>query len=64
MATLRSRLTVAYGIALVGNVIVFSAALALVHNTRDMQMAQLGQVASLEAGRINNALLEASRKEK
>jgi two-component system OmpR family sensor kinase len=63
VASIRSRLTVAYGFALVGNVIIFSAVLALVHNSREMQMAQLGTVAALEADQINSILLEAARKE-
>ena len=48
MASLRSRLTIAYGFALVGNVIIFSAVLALVHNSRELQMAQLNR--SMEPG--------------
>ncbi len=64
MATLRSRLTVAYGFALVGNVIVFSAALLLVHNSREMQMKQLGEVSVAEGDRINSLLLDLTRKDK
>ena len=45
MATLRVRLTVAYGFALVGNVILFAGALYFAHNARSLQLRQLGRVA-------------------
>lgn len=45
MATLRARLTVAYGFALVGNVILFAGALYFAHNARGLQLQRLGQVA-------------------
>lgn len=45
MATLRTRLTVAYGFALVGNVILFAGALFFAHNARGLQLRQLGRVA-------------------
>jgi len=45
MATLRARLTVAYGFALVGNVILFAGALYFAHNARSLQLRQLGRVA-------------------
>ena len=45
MATLRARLTVAYGFALVGNVILFAGALYFAHNARGLQLRQLGRVA-------------------
>ena len=61
MATLRARLTVAYGFALVGNVIVFSAALFAAHNSRSLQLRQLGQVAVAQADRTNNFLREAAQ---
>ena len=61
MATLRARLTVAYGFALVGSVIVFSGALFFAHNARSLQLRQLGQVAVAAADRTNNALREAAQ---
>lgn len=45
MATLRARLTVAYGFALVGNVLLFAGALYFAHNARGLQLRQLGRVA-------------------
>ena len=45
MATLRARLTVAYGFALVGNVMLFAGALFVAHNARGLQIRQLGRVA-------------------
>ena len=45
MATLRARLTVAYGFALVGNVMLFAGALFVAHNARGLQLRQLGRVA-------------------
>ena len=65
MATLRSRLTVAYGFALVGNVIVFSGALFIAFNARSLQLRQLGQVAAAEGDRTLTFLREAlqARKE-
>ena len=61
MATLRARLTVAYGFALVGNVIVFSGALFIAHNARSLQLRQLGQVAVAAADRTNDVLREAAQ---
>lgn len=61
MASLRSRLTVAYGFALVGNVIVFSGALFIAHNARSQQLRQLGQVAVAAADRTNVILREAAQ---
>jgi signal transduction histidine kinase len=61
MATLRARLTVAYGFALVGNVIVFSGALFIAHNERGLQLRQLGQVAIDQASRTSRLLREATR---
>ena len=45
MASLRARLTVAYGFALVGNVILFAGALYFAHNARAVQLRQLERVA-------------------
>ena len=59
MATLRARLTVAYGFALVGNVIVFSGALLVAHNSRALQLRQLGDVAVSQADRTNGVMLQA-----
>ncbi|MEP6732848.1 MAG: HAMP domain-containing protein, partial [bacterium] len=64
MATLRARLTVAYGFALVGNVIVFSGALLIAHNSRGTQLSQLAQVAIAQADRANGFLREAAREGK
>ena len=64
MATLRARLTVAYGFALVGNVIVFSGALLVAHNTRGLQLRQLAQSALAQADRTSGFLLEAAREGK
>src|SRR5947207_2914797 len=64
MATLRARLTVAYGFALVGNVIVFSVALSFAHNTRRQQLRQISSVAVAQADRVSEFLLEADREGK
>ena len=44
MATLRARLTIAYGFALVGNVMLFAGALYFAHNARAQQLRQRGLV--------------------
>ncbi len=61
MATLRARLTVAYGFALVGNVIVFSGALLVAHNARGAQLQQLSAVAVAQADRTSEFLREMVR---
>ncbi|MEP6620441.1 MAG: HAMP domain-containing sensor histidine kinase [bacterium] len=61
MATLRARLTIAYGFALVGNVIVFSGALFVAHNARGLQLRQLGQVAADQADRTRSLMRAAAR---
>ena len=64
MASLRGRLTVAYGFALVANVIVFSAALAVAHNARPLQLRQLSDQAVAYADRISGFLREVARQDK
>jgi signal transduction histidine kinase len=61
MATLRARLTVWYGFALVGSIIVFSGALFIAQNARSLQLRQLGQVAVAAADRVNDILREAAQ---
>jgi two-component system, OmpR family, sensor kinase len=61
MATLRARLTVAYGFALVGNVILFGAALYFAHNARAIQLRQLGRVAVEQAERTLFVIRAAAR---
>ena len=64
MATLRTRLTIAYGFALVGNVIVFSGALVFAHNQRALQLRQLSEQAIVYADRINDYIREAKQNRK
>jgi two-component system OmpR family sensor kinase len=64
MASLRGRLTAAYGFALVANVIVFSAALAVAHNSRRLQLSQLSEQAAAYSDRISGFLREAAREGK
>lgn len=61
MATLRARLTVAYGFALVGNVILFAGALYFAHNARGTQLGQLGRVAVDQAERTLFLIRAAAR---
>jgi two-component system OmpR family sensor kinase len=61
MATLRARLTVAYGFALVGNVILFAGALYFAHNARGLQLRQLGRVAVDQGDRILFLIRAAAR---
>lgn len=61
MATLRARLTVAYGFALVGNVILFAGALYFAHNARGTQVRQLGRVAVDRADRTLFLIRAAAR---
>ena len=61
MATLRARLTVAYGLALVGNFILFAGALYFAHNARGMQIRQLGRAAVDEADRTLFLIRTAAR---
>ena len=62
MATLRARLTVAYGFALVGNVILFAGALYFAHNARGTQLRQLGRVA-VDQGERTLFLIRAAARE-
>src|SRR4051812_4826231 len=61
MATLRARLTVAYGFALVGNVLLFAGALYFAHNARGLQIKQLGRAAVDEADRTLFLIRAAAR---
>ena len=61
MATLRARLTVAYGFALVGNVILFASALYFAHNARALQLRQLGRVSIDQADRTLFLIRAAAR---
>ena len=61
MATLRARLSIAYGFALVGNVILFAGALYFAHNARGLQLRQLGQVAIEQGDRTLFLLRVAAR---
>src|SRR3954468_9284929 len=61
MATLRARLTVAYGFALVGNVLLFAGALYFAHNARGLQMKQLGRAAVDESDRTLSLIRAAAR---
>ncbi|MES2179386.1 MAG: HAMP domain-containing sensor histidine kinase [Gemmatimonadota bacterium] len=61
MATLRARLTVAYGFALVGSNIVFAAGLYYAHNARELQLRQLAEMASSEGERTHGFILGAKR---
>jgi two-component system OmpR family sensor kinase len=61
MATLRARLTVAYGFALVGNVILFAGALYFAHNARALQLRQLARVAVDEGERTLSLIRAAAR---
>ncbi|MEP7000097.1 MAG: HAMP domain-containing sensor histidine kinase [bacterium] len=64
MATLRARLTVAYGFALVGNVILFAGALYFAHNARGLQLRQLSRVTITQADRTYDFLLQLAREGK
>ncbi|MEO7457217.1 MAG: HAMP domain-containing sensor histidine kinase [Gemmatimonadaceae bacterium] len=61
MATLRSRLTVAYGLALVGNVLLFAGALYVAHNARGLQLRQLSRVAEREGDKTLSIIRAAAR---
>lgn len=61
MATLRARLTVAYGFALLGNVILFAGGLYFAHNARGLQLWQLGKVAVDHADRTLFLIRAAAR---
>lgn len=61
MATLRARLTVAYGFALVGNVMLFAGALYFAHNARGLQLRQLGRVAVDQGDRTLARIRAAAR---
>ncbi len=61
MATLRARLTIAYGFALVGNVMLFAGALYFAHNARGLQLRQLSRVAVNQGDRTLFLIRAAAR---